>query len=81
MPNIDNNADPRRQLPSVDVVIQQATSLVEQWGHTQTSKAVRTELTRIRTDTATGGHSEFAVASLWHSNPMRQRGMNVVAPR
>jgi L-seryl-tRNA(Ser) seleniumtransferase len=67
MLNIDNNADPRRQLPSVDVVIQQATSLVEQWGHTQTSKAVRTELARIRADIAAGGHSEVIVADVIRS--------------
>jgi len=67
MPNIDNNADPRRQIPSVDVVIQQATSLVEQWGHSQTSKAVRTELTRIRADIAAGGHSEVVVADIIRS--------------
>ena len=67
MPNIDNNADPRRQLPSVDVVIQQAASLVKQWGHRQTSKAVRTELTQIRADIATGGHSEVVVADIIRS--------------
>ncbi len=67
MPNIDNNADPRRRLPSVDVVIQQAAGLVEQWGHTQTSKVVRTELTRIRVDIAAGGHSEVVIADIIRS--------------
>jgi L-seryl-tRNA(Ser) seleniumtransferase len=67
MPVIDNNADPRRQLPSVDVVIQHAADLVELWGHTQTSKAVCTELARIRADLVSGGQPEVAVASIIRS--------------
>ncbi len=64
MPNIDNDADPRRQLPSVDAVIQHAAGLVEQWGHTETSKAVRAELSRIRADIVAGGQSAVDVVDI-----------------
>jgi len=40
---------------------------VEQWGHTQTCKAIQTELARIRVDISAGGRSEIAVADIIRS--------------
>ena len=47
-----DGTDVRRRLPSVDTVLQQSASLVEQWGSSRVSGAVRAELACLRNDLA-----------------------------
>ena len=47
-----DGTDVRRRLPSVDTVLQQSVSLVEQWGSSRVSGAIRLELACLRNDLA-----------------------------
>jgi L-seryl-tRNA(Ser) seleniumtransferase len=47
-----DGTDVRRRLPSVDTVLQQSDSLVEQWGSSRVSGAIRLELACLRNDLA-----------------------------
>lgn len=67
MSKLADNSDPRRKLPAVDAVLECAQGLVEQWGHTQVSQLVRTELDSLRAAIGRGDHVDITLEQLVQS--------------
>ncbi len=64
MTKLADNLDPRRSLPSVDAVLHSAQGLVKQWGHTQVSELVRTELDGLRAAVGRGDDVDLTLEQL-----------------
>ncbi len=64
MPGTSEDQDLRRQLPAVDVVLQQAAPLVTRFGHARVGEVIRRQLSLIRAQITAGKRPDIGVEDI-----------------